>query len=195
MRAGSNFVPVPHAVLAGMFGRRPQPRLFTFYEGKPSLVSNSNVLELDFAIRLMNTGPAPAIDPYLSLRIVVPPPNCRLAFEPNPAPYWVAHEAFGIYFNVTAVPNFRLAPYTPARPIAFKLQFAPPFQNAYVFEMHFGAQDAAPSHILLEMSRDELEFAYFRSVDLLKESTWQDAIERIFPMFVGQKGDAAETNT
>jgi predicted HTH transcriptional regulator len=28
MRAGSNFEPVPHGVLAGMFGRSPQPEIF-----------------------------------------------------------------------------------------------------------------------------------------------------------------------
>ncbi len=31
IRAGSDFVPTPHSVLAGMFGRRPQPRVFNMY--------------------------------------------------------------------------------------------------------------------------------------------------------------------
>jgi hypothetical protein len=33
LRAGSNFMQVPHAVLAGMFGRRPQPKVFHLYSG------------------------------------------------------------------------------------------------------------------------------------------------------------------
>lgn len=31
IRAGSDFVPTPHTVLAGMFGRRPQPHVFHMF--------------------------------------------------------------------------------------------------------------------------------------------------------------------
>ena len=41
MRAGSAFAPVPHGVLEGMFGRRPQPRVFPNYVlGAPKVTEN-----------------------------------------------------------------------------------------------------------------------------------------------------------
>jgi hypothetical protein len=40
IRAGSNFVPTPHAVLEGMFGRRPQPHVYhTFVIGPAEFIS------------------------------------------------------------------------------------------------------------------------------------------------------------
>lgn len=36
MRTGSNFEPVPHGVLAGMFGRSPQPVIFHMWSAPPA---------------------------------------------------------------------------------------------------------------------------------------------------------------
>jgi hypothetical protein len=191
MRAGSNFLAVPHAILSGMFGRRPQPKLFTFYEGKPSILADSKVLELDFAVRLMNEGPAPASDAYISYRIIVPGPNCRLNFSPRSSEQWVPHQAYGVFFNLTSTPSFRLAPQTPVRPALFKIHFAPPFENRYVFEMHFGCQGAEPGHVLVEFTANEAQQAYERAFELLKTVSWKDALGEIFSTFLGQKGDAA----
>src|SRR5207244_3619737 len=54
MRAGSSFVPVPHAVLAGMFGRRPQPRVFHLYDGSARYLAHDRVISLDIGVLLMN---------------------------------------------------------------------------------------------------------------------------------------------
>jgi len=191
MRAGSNFVAVPHAILAGLFGRRPQPKLFTFYEGKPILRSAPELLELQFGIRLMNEGPAPASDPYVSFRIIVPGENCRLEFRPDSSGNWSDHQAYGVYFNVTAVSSFRLAPHSPVRPVRFKLQLVPPFTSRYVFEMHFGANGAAPGHVIVELQIEEVAAAYQELVQVMKRKSWEDALEDVFPLFLGQKGDAA----
>ena len=191
MRAGSNFVPVPHAILAGLFGRRPQPKLFTFYEGKPVLHLDPEVLELDFGVRLMNAGPAPASNPYVSFRIIVPGPNCRLEFRPDSSGNWSNHQAYGIYFNVTALTAFRLPPQSPVRPARFKLQLTPPFANRYVFEMHFGADAAVPGNVLVELSSAEVATAYNNALATMKQKSWQDALQDVFPVFLDQKGDAA----
>ncbi len=190
MRAGSNFMPVPHSVLAGMFGRRPQPKLFTFYDGKPSLIEGK-VLKIDFGVRLMNEGPAPAAGAYLSFRIQLSRPNCRTGFNPRLSESWVADQAYGVFFNVTSKIDFRLAPHTPVQPVRFQLQFARPFKDRYMFEMHYGCDGAPPGHVLVELTAEELDRAYSRSVDLLKSTDWTEAMQEIFEWFIGQKGGTA----
>jgi Putative DNA-binding domain len=191
MRAGSNFVSVPHAVLAGLFGRRPQPKLFTFYEGKPLLRTDPELLDLEFGVRLMNHGPAPASNPYVSFKIMVSRPNCRVNFRPDSSGNWAANQAYGIYFNLTSVNSFRLAPHSPVRPARFTFQLAPPFEDRYLFEMHFGADGAAPGHVSVELSNTELAQAYDTAVGLMKQRPWEEAMQEIFPVFLGQKGNAA----
>lgn len=190
MRAGSSFVPVPHAVLAGMFGRRPQPKIFTFYDGNVRIIDQV-VLNIDFGVRLLNDGPVLASGAYLSFRIQVSRPNCRTAYKPRLGDNWSAYEAYGTFFNVTAMPAFRLAPHTPVQPVRFQLQLAPPFQDGYVFELHYGCDGAPPGHVLVDLSAEDLEQAYRLSLDHLTKGSWQAAVPEIFPLFFGQKGDAA----
>lgn len=43
IRAGSDFVPAPHQVLAGMFGRRPQPTVFAMFTVVPPTVMEGRI--------------------------------------------------------------------------------------------------------------------------------------------------------
>ena len=55
MRSGPNFAPVPHAVLAGMFGRRPQSRIIHNYVVPPPVVER-DVVRWQFGLMLRNNG-------------------------------------------------------------------------------------------------------------------------------------------
>jgi hypothetical protein len=92
---------------------------------------------------------------------------------------------------VTAKPDFRLAPQTPIRPARLQFQFTPPFPSAYSFEMHFGCQGAPPGHVFVTLTPEELDRAYRDSVNLLNAKSFQEAMRVIFPIFLGQKGQAA----
>lgn len=75
IRAGSNFEPVPHAVLAGLFGRRPQPLITgRFRPQRPSITlykqfNASGEISFRFDLELMNEGRGMADDLYVILEL------------------------------------------------------------------------------------------------------------------------------
>src|ERR1017187_578671 len=56
MRAGSNFMPVPHAVLAGMFGRRPHPVIFHMWQALPAVLLQNGTARLDRKSTRLNSS-------------------------------------------------------------------------------------------------------------------------------------------
>jgi hypothetical protein len=190
MRAGSNFVAVPHAILAGMFGRRPQPRIFHFFEGRPSYFAEGGVLDLDVAILVMNEGAAPASDPYLSFKILVPRPNSRVGFQPREADNWCPNQRYGVFFNLTSKPDFRLAPHTPVNPVRFKIQLAPPFEGRYQFQLYYGCTGSPSGHVNIELASEELARLHEKYSKLLQTAEWTDALDEVFTTFFGGKGGA-----
>jgi len=55
IRAGSNFTPTPHAVLAGMFGRRPLPNVFHKFLVAPAEIRGKRI-NFDLGILVRNQG-------------------------------------------------------------------------------------------------------------------------------------------
>jgi hypothetical protein len=57
MRAGSSFLEVPHGVLAGMFGRRPAPKITGFFRPVPPQQSQAgSQIKIKFQLVLRNEG-------------------------------------------------------------------------------------------------------------------------------------------
>jgi Putative DNA-binding domain len=78
IRAGSNFVPTPHAVLAGLFGRAPHPQL----EATVKYTGPKNrawPCQLGFAIYARNNGRGLADDIFFSAEWVLPE-GCQPSF-------------------------------------------------------------------------------------------------------------------
>lgn len=68
MRTGSDFAIVSHDVLAGMFGRSPQPRIFANFLSHPARISErQDSVALAFGIVVVNLGAVLASRPYLSV--------------------------------------------------------------------------------------------------------------------------------
>ena len=65
IRAGSSFVPTPHDVLAGMFGKRPQPHVFHNYILGLAVVEGTT-LKFSVGIAACNEGPGIASDVYVT---------------------------------------------------------------------------------------------------------------------------------
>ena len=69
IRSGSDFVPVPHDVLAGMFGRAPQPRVvLNLIQYQSMLDAQNDRLTAVFGIVAANLGAVLGERPYLSLK-------------------------------------------------------------------------------------------------------------------------------
>jgi hypothetical protein len=78
IRAGSNFIPTPHAVLAGLFGRAPHPELEIVikYSGP---MNRALPCRLGFGIYARNTGRGIAEDIFLSAETQLPE-GCQASF-------------------------------------------------------------------------------------------------------------------
>jgi len=86
MRAGSNFVQIPHDVLAGMFGRMPQPVLV----GRlvPSDDASSPKDKVAFEVVLSSSSSVIAREPFLTMKVDTwcwenPPRLLKTAHSPN----------------------------------------------------------------------------------------------------------------
>jgi len=76
IRAGSDFVPTPHAVLAGLFGRRPQAFVFHMWSIPEAKLARkaATVLAVEFEVGLLlgSHGPGLARDLYVNAKIFPP---------------------------------------------------------------------------------------------------------------------------
>lgn len=156
----------------------------------PGWVQTLSGLDLDLGVRLMNEGPPIASNPYISFKIILPGPSCRVEFKPDSSGHWQGNQAFGVFFSSTSIADFRLAPQSPVRPVRFRFQLLPPFENRYLFEMHYGADDSAPAHLVVELSVAEIANEYAEAVRLMKELPWQDAMQEFYPVLFGGTREA-----
>lgn len=83
IRAGSDFVPTPHEVLAGLFGRRPQPHVFHMYTVPKAGLAQGRI-EVSLGIEVANGGPGIADNMYLNVMLLsAPGDGCEVKFEPT----------------------------------------------------------------------------------------------------------------
>src|SRR5215472_13297314 len=102
MRAGSSFEPVPHGVLAGMFGRVPQPVIFHMWSCPPAELQPGGVAWFRVGLLLTNRAPVIARDVYLTVSIYPPGGHSRIAVEFPDRQNWSASQAFGFITQVLA---------------------------------------------------------------------------------------------
>lgn len=110
MRAGSNFEPVPHGVLAGMFGRSPQPVIFHMWSAPPAELDQNGRAKFKIGLLLTNRSPVIARDVYLSVTVFPPGGNSTIAVEFPDLQNWAGTQAFGCMTQILCKETFRLAP-------------------------------------------------------------------------------------
>lgn len=128
IRAGSNFVPTPHAVLAGMFGRRPQPHVFHEFTIFPAELINGKIkIQVGFMIR--NQGPGIASDLFMNALVIsVPGDNCEFSYEPE-LNNWIGQFSFGRHLSMISKPEMRVPPESQVQPFFMTLFLCPPFSK------------------------------------------------------------------
>lgn len=159
MRTGSRFSPVPHAVLAGLFGRRPQPVVTAHWlvhagtsrdaEGK---IDFEGDISAAVAVHIVNEGRTIVREAYATIAIDLPGPKCDVLFDSRDSP-WVERRKLrdprggtGDERQLTAVvvPAFRLTPQTSVLMLEFDLTLRPPFESCFSYELMVGADGAQP---------------------------------------------------
>jgi hypothetical protein len=164
IRAGSDFVPTPHAVLMGLFGRPPQPFVFHMWSYPPArLVDNGQgypAIECDVDFRLGSHGPSLARGLYVNLQILPPKDLSSAAFIPVDPTNWSYRHSLGRMTNLVANDSFKLAPMATVSPVTLKLKFIPPFNSDFIYELTFGHESSPISKMDGRLTPIELQNAY-----------------------------------
>jgi len=164
IRAGSNFVPTPHAVLAGMFGRRPQPDVYYNYSVlSAEMIEKKIRLRIDFMIR--NKGPGVASDLFMNVMVIsIPGGNCDCSHEEKGS-HWITQITKGInrgqmIVNVISASTLRLAPEAFYIPISILLDIAPPFTEKLIIDGNCGCGQSPSYKFRIENDSETIKKLY-----------------------------------
>lgn len=191
MRSGSAFTPVPHGVLAGMFGRRPQPNVFANYILAIPDVAGDHI-SVSCGISAYNDGPGVARDIFVVATLLsMPGPNCGLDFETPDPTNWSGNMAFGVRLSLISREGYRVAPETHVQPTILHIRFAPPFDNDLKIQILVGCDGGPPYRHSWENSAENIQAA-FEAITTGQVADLHDAAQLILgipPVAVGEMVD------
>lgn len=174
IRAGSSFLPTPHDVLAGMFGRAPRPRVFgQFTLHPPRNEGDALIIRLGLLVR--NEGPTIARDLYLvATGLRIGGQRSSLRFHVLDPEVWRGEMAFGVRLGLITAAGFRLPPTVTSTAAIATLELRPPFEEPFRMALRIGASDAPPWTTTIEASPAALQELHIAS----REAT-DDALSRL----------------
>lgn len=147
MRAGSSFSPVSHGLLAGMFGRRPQPEVYVSYTiAPPAFSAHDDSLTIHLGYLLVNRGPGIARDPFISSWVMSSPGDkCEISFDVSHSQNnWIGLWSLGRHISLISKPEIRLAPRSHLQPYTLTLKLTPPFSKQLSIDGTCGCDQAPP---------------------------------------------------
>jgi len=130
IRAGSDFLPAPHAVLAGMFGRRPQPKIWQVYMVTTHrlLAGDPPGIQMENGIQIYNDGPGIAYDLFMEIKVEsVPGQNCECKVQLSDPINWNNWQVLGYKFYAIGKNDHKLPPGFHFQPYVIHLKLFPPF--------------------------------------------------------------------
>ena len=160
MRAGSSFQRVPHGVLAGMFGRRPSPRVeihqrVTGCYVKKTLQQNQPTVEV--ALELENLSSVVARNAYISWKATeLCSANSRLLPRLVPEAKWDLTKSDYRNGSVLAEESYRLSPYSRTPILTLELQISESINESLDIEIYFGCESSPPKSLRFFCSKDTI---------------------------------------
>ncbi|MCE5251958.1 ATP-binding protein [bacterium] len=182
MRAGSNFVPVPHAILSGLFGRRPEARIGLNY-GVKTLKASDDTIECSLGFNIINNGRGIARDTYLIIEVLnLPGPCCTFSANLTDE-NWTYTSNYRYKFIYICKEHYRIPPSGLVTPVDMNFTFARPFERDLRLRVTTGCEGSETIISELGTSGDLIE-AHVREI-LSKEQNGRptghyDSIKRIF---------------
>jgi hypothetical protein len=160
IRAGSDFVPTPHGVLAQLFGRRPRPFVFVNWTiAPPKLSKQDGVVMFQLGIHLTSRGPGLARGPYLTLNVIPPKGGSQISFVTD-TENWTGNVALGVRISLVAKDGFRLAPEAISAPVTLVVRLAPPFQGPLYWTCWYGHEDSPVTMIQRQVPASRIQALY-----------------------------------
>lgn len=141
IRAGSDFLPAPYGVLAGLFGKRPEPFIFhqLYIEETVQVSPLGSAVDAVIGFVLVSDGPGIARDLFLTLDIFHPGGKSTFYMEHCDETVFDYYHHFGIHLSVVSKDGFKLPPGGRIQVLTIKINFTPPFsRDAFYFNINYG---------------------------------------------------------
>lgn len=168
IRAGSDFVPAPHQVLAGMFGKRPQPHIHHMYSLHP-IKNEIESLILEIGIVIANGGRGIARDIFFNATAIdLIGENCTISWQPLDQ-NWTGNLGFGRIINIIANEGVRLPPKAFHIPILLRIELKPPFSEDLRIDASIGCTDSPLWNFSIKNTNSNIETEYERFFQLLQD--------------------------
>ena len=153
-------MPVSHGILAGMFGKRPQPDL-----GIMKIVTHpeidGEVISFDVGLAIRNNGPGIARDIFLTLMCSsIPCQVGSLAFDSADLENWIAVQSLGVHMSYLSKPLVRLAPDSQIMPGQLQFRISPPFTADLDIKGKIGCEGGMPHSFHIHNTAQNVERAY-----------------------------------
>lgn len=168
MRAGSDFLPVPHGLLSGMFGRRPSPKVvggWRYSAGFAPLTYEpvfsdrpTNVPHLTLTFNLKNEGLLVVRDLYANFWARTPGSNFSLYFD-HADPKFESHHSKHRW-NMIGTPTFRLAPVSETDVFTISMYLHGHVSKPFNYEVVFGCSESIVHRMEASVPPDLMNAAY-----------------------------------
>lgn len=160
MRAGSDFSPVPHSVLTGMFGRWPEPNIMINFNVSPNSFNADDTVSGSVGFCLVNGGPGIAKDVFLCLTVIPPSEEPRFVVDRTDMQNFTGTFSYGIHWSTISADNFKLPPDGKCQPLTLHYSLKPPFDRKLFVKLVFGAEGTPTQENIFEKTIDELKVIY-----------------------------------
>jgi hypothetical protein len=162
IRAGSDFVPIPHGVLANMFGRAPRPEVIVNYSVSRARIVGDRI-EFSVGVHLVNAGPIVASDLFATVIAEESPGDgepSTIAYNVPDRANWEGAIAFNVQIALITRPGYRIPPNARVQPLVLDFSLTPPFGEGIVISGICGASGGVPAMFRLEATMAEIDVAY-----------------------------------
>ncbi len=176
IRAGSSFEPVPHGVLAGMFGRQPLAKIDHAWNNYGGGISGSNrdfyifppmpeyTPYVNVGFVLLNGGTCLARDLYLNIHFNPLGKGCVYrVIQPHlngPSPSWRSHSSTNNFHHFVTSDSFKLAPGTAIESIQLEFYIAPPFKDPLEYLITYGATGMPVNQVSHSLDAEKVKEQY-----------------------------------
>lgn len=174
MRAGSNFVSVPRAVLAGMFGRFPQPEITIHFVDSHRSRNGNGGIDFRLAIALQNEGLGIASQVFLNVKVISPGGSeAKVLFTDFDQEQWNTSLIAECIWSSVLKQDGRLPPEGLVLPVSLNISLQEPYDQDFRVICLAGAEGSAPARAILRVPADELRRLFAQEMDAPEEGQTQ----------------------
>lgn len=179
MRAGSSFVPIPHLMLAAMFGRRPTPQFRIDCDVVGPVGANVNGFVSRVEFTAFNEGLGIARDLFLVVRVVSHPESASIVFALGDDRRLQVMHGKGNSRTVMSEPHAAFPPGDQIRMASVQVALTDPVNGPLQIDVSVGCGNGPAAHLRLSQSSTRLR----HTMSLLRQASNPDTVwlaQRVF---------------